>query len=156
VSATPKNVYLKEADVLGQVDDWLAGLFAPDSIDTTLDQLARQAALQDPAALARAEAARVRIAEYDAEISQDRASLRASGDPVVVGPWIAETQAKKVTAQAEIRTATGRRHMSRDEIAAVVTAFGDLTQVVQGADPADKADIYAQLKLTLTYQPRSD
>jgi len=49
----------------------------------------------------------VRIAEYDAEISQDRASLRAGGDPGVAGPWIAETQAKKVAAQAEIRNATG-------------------------------------------------
>ena len=26
----PKNVYLKEADVLGQVDHWLAELFAPE------------------------------------------------------------------------------------------------------------------------------
>jgi site-specific DNA recombinase len=71
----------------------------------------------------------------------------------VIGPWIAETQAKKVTAQAEIRTATGRRQMSRDDIAAIVAALADLAQVVCEADPADKADIYAQLNLTLTYQP---
>jgi hypothetical protein len=71
----------------------------------------------------------------------------------VIGPWIAETQAKKVTAQAEIRTATGRRQMSRDDIAAIVAAFAGLAQVVKEADPADKADLYAQLKLTLTYQP---
>ena len=74
-------------------------------------------------------------------------------DPAVIGPWIAETQAKKVTAQAEIRTATGRRQMSRDDIAAIVAALADLAQVVCEADPADKADIYAQLNLTLTYQP---
>ena len=71
----------------------------------------------------------------------------------MIGPWIAETQAKKVTAQAEIRTATGRRQMSRDDIAAIVAAFADLAQVVCEAEPADKADIYAQLNLTLTYQP---
>ena len=53
----------------------------------------------------------------------------------MIGPWIAETQAKKVAAQAEIRTATGRRQMSRDEIEAVVTALGDLARVVQAADP---------------------
>ena len=29
----------------------------------------------------------------------------------------------------------------------------DLAQAVRETDPADKADIYAQLKLTLTYQP---
>jgi hypothetical protein len=43
--------------------------------------------------------------------------------------------------------------MSRDEIEAVVTALDDLARVVQGADPKDKADIYAKLRLTLTYQP---
>jgi site-specific DNA recombinase len=59
----------------------------------------------------------------------------------------------KVTAQAEIRTATGHRQLSRDDIAAVVAAFADLAQVVREADPADKAELYAQLKLTLTYQP---
>ena len=46
----------------------------------------------------------------------------------MIGPWIAETQAKKVAAQAEIRTATGQRPMSRDEIEAIVAALGDLAQ----------------------------
>ena len=36
----PKNVYLREADVLGRVDGWLAELFGPASIDATLSQLA--------------------------------------------------------------------------------------------------------------------
>ena len=39
----PEHVYLKEADVLGQVDHWLAELFARDNVDATLDQLAEQA-----------------------------------------------------------------------------------------------------------------
>jgi site-specific DNA recombinase len=150
----PKNVYLREADVLGQVDDWLAEMFAPANIDATLDVLAGQAAqLEDLATRDKTEAARARIAEYDAQISRYRASLDAGGDPAVIGPWIAETQARKVTAQAEIRTATGRRQMSRDDTAAIVAALADLAQVVREADPADKADIYAQLNLTLTYQP---
>lgn len=55
--------------------------------------------------------ARTRITEYDAEISQYRASLKAGADPAVIGPWIAETQAKKVAAQAGMRAATGRHQM---------------------------------------------
>jgi site-specific DNA recombinase len=109
---------------------------------------------RNPAAQAQAEAARARIAEYDAQISRYRASIDAGGDPVVIGPWIAETQAKKVAAQAEIRSASDRRQMSREDIAAIVSAFGDLARIVQEADPADKSDIYAKLsRLTLTYQP---
>ena len=98
-------------------------------------------------------AARARIADYDAQMSRYRASIDAGGDPAVIGPWIAETQAKKVAAQAEIRTAAGRTQMSWDDIAAIVSALGELATVVREADPADKADIYAKLKLTLTYQP---
>ena len=45
------------------------------------------------------------------------------------------------------------RQLSRDDIAAIVAAFADLARVVREADPADKAELYAQLKLTLTYQP---
>jgi site-specific DNA recombinase len=71
----------------------------------------------------------------------------------VVGPWIAETQAKKVAAQAEIRAVTKQRRMSPDDIAAIVAALGDLARVVRDADTSDKAEIYAQLGLTLTYQP---
>jgi hypothetical protein len=61
--------------------------------------------------------------------------------PAVIGRWIAETQAKEVTAQAEIRAVTGQPRMSRDEIAVIVAALGDLVQTVRDADPIDKADI---------------
>jgi hypothetical protein len=35
----------------------------------------------------------------------------------------------------------------------VVTTLGDLAQIVRGADPADKAEMYAKLRLALTHQP---
>jgi site-specific DNA recombinase len=62
----------------------------------------------------------------------------------VIGPWIAETQAQKVAAQAEIRSATGQRRMTRDETAAIVTTLGDLVQVIRDANPADKAELYTR------------
>ena len=127
----PKHVYIKEADVLGHVDDWLAELFAPDAIDETVTQLTQQdEQLDDPAARARAATAQARIAEYDAQIVGYRTSIEAGGDPTVIGPWIAETQAKKVAAQAEIRTATGQKAHEPRRMVAVVTAFSDLAQVV--------------------------
>lgn len=49
---------------------------------------------------------------------------------------------------------TGQRRMSRDEIEAVVTILGDLARVIQAADREDWAEIYAQLRLSLTYRPR--
>lgn len=73
----------------------------------------------------------------------------------MIGPWIAETQAQRVTAQAEIRSAAGQRRMTRDDIAAIMAALGDLVRIIRDADPADKADLYAQLDLTTTYRPRN-
>jgi hypothetical protein len=97
---------VREAEVLGPLDNWLAEKFGQASIDTTVSELAERAALlEDPGTLARGEAAQATIAELNAQISQYRASLDAGGDPAVIGPWIAETQAKKVTAQPR----SGRR-----------------------------------------------
>jgi site-specific DNA recombinase len=43
--------------------------------------------------------------------------------------------------------------MSRAEISALVEQLASLAAVVRSADPADKAEIYRGLNLTLTYQP---
>jgi site-specific DNA recombinase len=150
----PKTVYLREADVLSRLDTWLAQTFAPASLDATLTQLADQASAGTEDTSIRAEAAQARIAGLDRKIAQYRASLDAGAGPAVIGPWIAETQAQKVAAQAEIRPATGRRRMTRDEIAALVAAPGDLVQVIRDADRTDKAELYTQLGLTLTYRPQ--
>jgi hypothetical protein len=43
--------------------------------------------------------------------------------------------------------------MTGEQIASVVTALGDILTVLRDADPADKAEIYSQVGLRLTYQP---
>jgi hypothetical protein len=43
--------------------------------------------------------------------------------------------------------------MTRDEITSLVQSIGDIMQAIKDADPADKAEIYSQLGLTLTYHP---
>ncbi|WP_446215763.1 hypothetical protein [Micromonospora sp. IBHARD004] len=45
--------------------------------------------------------------------------------------------------------------MSRAEITSLVTALGDIATVLRDADPDDKAEIYRQLGLRLTYQPET-
>jgi hypothetical protein len=41
----------------------------------------------------------------------------------------------------------------KSEITSLVQAIGDLMQVIKDVGPADKAEIYSQLGLTLTYHP---
>jgi len=43
--------------------------------------------------------------------------------------------------------------MTRLEISDLVAALGDIITVLTHADPADKAEIYTQLGLHLTYEP---
>ena len=45
--------------------------------------------------------------------------------------------------------------MSRTEITNLGQALGDIVTVLRDADPADKAEVYRQLGLRLTYQPET-
>ena len=43
--------------------------------------------------------------------------------------------------------------MTRGQISELVTRLGDIITVLRDADPADRAEIYQQLGLRLTYHP---
>lgn len=79
-------------------------------------------------------------------------------DPASVALWITATEAERARYQA-IRRATRQQAqlpvMSREEIAVIVAALSDLLAVLHGTNPADKARIYTQLGLRLTYQPEN-
>ncbi|MBQ0894896.1 hypothetical protein KBX37_17620 [Micromonospora sp. U56] len=86
-----------------------------------------------------------------------RVALDAGADPAVVTGWIAQTQAERARAEADLRANAGTtpRRMSRAEITTLVTALGDITTVLRDADSADKAEVYRQLGLRLTYRPET-
>jgi hypothetical protein len=88
--------------------------------------------------------------------AQYRAALDAGAEPATVARWITETEAERARYKAAKRAATPRpaaTSMSRDEIASIVSTLADVLAVLRDADPADKAEIYTQLGLRLTYQP---
>jgi site-specific DNA recombinase len=102
-------------------------------------------------------AAQAIINECDAKLKRYRAALDAGADPAVVTGWVAQTQAERARAEADLCTiaSTTPHRMSRGEITALVTALGDITTVLREADPADKAEVYRQLGLRLKYQPET-
>ncbi|MCX4750126.1 hypothetical protein OG455_32205 [Kitasatospora sp. NBC_01287] len=67
--------------------------------------------------------------------------------------WITQTQATRARAEAELRTAfqAGAGQLTRDDIAALARANSDLVTVLTHAEPADRAALYQQLGLILTY-----
>ena len=74
-----------------------------------------------------------------------RAALDSEADPAVVGQWITETQARKLAANARLRAATGTRlgpeRMTKEQIAATISAISDLIQALHDATTEDKTEI---------------
>ncbi|MGF1431542.1 recombinase family protein [Kitasatospora sp. LaBMicrA B282] len=151
----PRNVYLREKDVLGPLDHWLTRMFAPHRLDDTIDLLAAAQNLSPTSAAQtlRAESARTIITTCDAKLTTHRAALEAGADPALVTQWITETQATRARAEAELRTAQQARadQLTRDDIAALARANSDLVNVLAAAEPTDRAGLYQQLGLILTY-----
>lgn len=138
----PRNVYLREDALTDPLDTWPASAFAPHRIAQTITAMAGAHPLNHPPTTGTA--AQAIINECDAKLERYRAALDAYADPAVVTGWIAQTQAERARAEADLCTiaSTTRRRMSRAEITALVTALGDITTVLRDADPADKAEVY--------------
>lgn len=103
----------------------------------------------DPAVLAASRA----VQECDHKLAHYRKAREAALIPPLVARWTAEVQAQRAEALARSRTATGRDRMTKQEIQALVDALGNIATVLAQADPTDKAEVYSQLGLRLTYQP---
>ena len=109
----------------------------------------------DDAEAAKTDAARKRLAECNRRLTRYRAALDSGADPSVVTTWIAEVQAERLAAEVELERATGHGNgrLSRDQLAALVNGLGNLLDVLAHAAPQDKAEVYRQLGLRLTYDP---
>jgi hypothetical protein len=148
----PRNVTLRQDAVLPPLDAWLAGKFSPRHLADTIDELA--AAVIRPGQMgADRDDHTAKIAECDRKLASYRAALDAGAEPAVVARWITDTEAEKARYAAITRPVAPQAAISRDEIAAHVARLADVLTVLRHADAADKADMYPQLGLHLTYQP---
>jgi site-specific DNA recombinase len=149
----PRNVTLRQDAILGPLDKWLSRKFGARHLAGTIDELAAATKLPPAGGDGPDREAAARIADCDRKLDGYRAALDAGGDPVTISRWITETTAERARYTARTRPTAPRAPMTRKQIASVVTALGDILAVLRDADPADKAEIYGQLGLRLTYQP---
>lgn len=96
------------------------------------------------------------IAACDRRLAQHRAALEAGADPVLVTGWLNEVQVERAAAVAALEQTGARREttpprLTRQEINDTVEALGGFLAILRKADPADKAEIYRQLGLRLSY-----
>ncbi len=152
----PRAVYLREAEIAPPLDTWLARTLDPARLPATIAGLAAAQADGPSPELA---GLREQITQLDRQLTSYRATLDAGADPAVVSAWITETQARKLAAEARLRAQIGSQpshqpaRMTTEEITAVVNAITDVITVLRTAEPADKAALYAQPGLRLTYHP---
>ncbi len=150
----PRNVYLRERDLVTPLDHALASAFTPDRIKDTITRLTDS---QDLTVTENsgAEPMSARLAACDKKLAAYRNALDAGADPTVVTAWIADIQNERRAVQQLLTTPQPepRQRLTRDQISALVQQVGELTTALAEADPADRAEVYRQLGLRLTYDP---
>jgi hypothetical protein len=147
----PRTVYVREDDVLPALDGRLARIFDPQHLDETCAQLAAASGPND-ADQAGTDAARRALAEADGRLAKYRAALDKGADPTVVAAWIAEVQGERLAAERTLATRAATVLTAADA-RELVLALGDIARVLEDADPALKAKVYADLGIQLTYRP---
>ncbi|MEU8108407.1 recombinase family protein [Nonomuraea muscovyensis] len=146
----PKVVYLRESEILDEVDGWLGTAFGPDRLERTIAAMAEQAIDPSEAALIDL---RKRLTHCDRKLSQYRSALNAGGDPIEISSWINETKSERARLEGELKALPTAQRISVAEIRAMIEEVGDLVRLVSEADPDDKAELYTQLGLKLAYYP---
>jgi site-specific DNA recombinase len=152
--AHPRNVFVRERDVLPALDDWLGRMLAGEHLEAAIDAMT---AAQDNSAASDqvAAGARETIRACEAKIARYREAIDAGGDVTEISQWINQAKAERLQAEAASRTAASAVPMTRAEIAVLARRAARAARVLQDADVEDKAAVYAGLNLVLTYQPEN-
>jgi site-specific DNA recombinase len=149
--AHPRNIYLRQDTFDTDVHRWLASLFTPERLHQTIDQMmAGQQTATDNAA---AEAATTKIANANLKLARYRAALDAGGDPTEIGKWITEATTQRLRAETDLRQATNKTTLTRQQIQALIEECADIATDLHHAEPASIAATYHKLGLRLTYHP---
>jgi site-specific DNA recombinase len=146
----PATIYVREDSIVPQLDSWVAELFTDEHLDDTCTKLA-DAAQPDTGQEAQERQIRDRIRKLDQELDSYRTIVRNEPEAAsTVGKWIAETNQERRRLEALLgRTPTTK--LTAEDVKALVASLQDITATLAAADPADKAKVYAEMGIDITY-----
>lgn len=147
----PKVVYLREAEIVGAIDEWLVSAFGPGRAAQTIEALTQVST--DPQHAAQVELSK-KTAECDRKLSGYRAALDAGGDPIEISGWINEEKRKLTRLDQEMKAMPRSGRLDSREIGELIERIGDLVTAVNQAEPDDKAELYRELGLKMVYRPQ--
>ena len=151
----PLNVYLREDHLLGQIDDWLDGLFSPTRLESTLDLLL------EPDDDADESSARQRLEselrDCDRKVAKYRALLDEDVEPTLVAAWLKEiTATRRLTERrlADLRAEPKPAFADRETLRAALTDLGGISGILADGDQRDRAAFYETVGITGLYKPQ--
>jgi site-specific DNA recombinase len=125
-------------------------LFTDKHLDDTCAKLA-EAAQPDTDREAQERQIRDRIRKLDQELESYRTIVRTEpGAASTVGRWIAETNQERRRLEALLGR-TPPTGLTPEDVKALVSSLQDITATLAAADPADKAKVYAEMGIDITY-----
>lgn len=148
----PKSIYVKEEALLPGLAAWLGSLFDDDHVGETSAALAGTSE-PDPEVERREAELRAAIADCDRRIRDHRQLLDDEDSVALAAQWIAETQRERSVLDRHLAQRVPGGEMTTKEVEALVNSLRDIVGVVAAADPEDKSDLYAQLGVSLSYEP---
>jgi len=147
----PRSVYVKEADVTPGLDQWLAQLFDDDHIEHTQPDPRRCLPTQPRSRRPRRSASGPDSPTATcASRSTTRSSTTTSPSPPA---GITEAQRERRGLEAELGQQVPGEQLSSNQVKALVHALRNIVDTLAAAEPADKADLYRELGVTLRYDP---
>ena len=96
---------------------------------------------------------RARIAEIDQRIARLVAALEAGGDVAVLNPRIATLSTERNQLERRVPPPKADRPPTATELAEMLEALQGLVAVLESTEPGQRARIYQELGVSLTYDP---
>ncbi len=117
---------MKQEAILPGLDDWLASVFEAEL--------------------------RKQLAECDRTLAAHRSVLKDQPDTAAeAGKWIAETMKERRRIERQLNTKSPNAKLTKDDVRALVTSLQDIVATLADADADDRAEVYAELGISLTY-----
>lgn len=91
------------------------------------------------------------IADCDRRIKKYHQLLDHDVDPALAAAWITEAQRERKGLESQLGENIPSEQLSSSQVKALVTGLRDIVAALAAADPADKADLYKELGVTLRY-----
>jgi DNA invertase Pin-like site-specific DNA recombinase len=148
--AHPQQIYLREDLVTPAVNVWIGSLFDPLHRDETVMALMEADDSADRQ-LERVRELQDRVAAAQVAMARLQRALDAGWDPAELREQYNAAVSEKRSAEAELVASPTGRALGRTELETCIDQLGDVGLALNQADPEELTELYASLRLTLTY-----